>query len=230
MPCAAVGRSAAAVERIVARGEPVYGINTGFGKLANVRIERADLAKLQRNIVLSHAAGVGEPAPVATTRLMMALKLASLAQGASGVRPETLAFLEAMLERGVTPVVPAQGSVGASGDLAPLAHMAAAMIGVGEARVGRSHRARRRRARRVGLEPLTLGPKEGLALLNGTQFSTALRARRPVRGRDAVSARRWSTGALSTDAARGSDTPFDPRIHALRRHAGQIESPRPCAR
>ena len=123
--CAAgVAASAATVERIVAKGEPVYGINTGFGKLASVRIEAADLETLQRNIVLSHAAGVGEATPVAITRLMMALKLASLAQGASGIRPATLALLEAMLARGVIPVVPAQGSVGASGDLAPLAHMA----------------------------------------------------------------------------------------------------------
>ena len=124
--------SAAAVARIVAKGEPVYGINTGFGKLASVRIEAADLERLQRNIVLSHAAGVGEAMPIAIARLMMALKLASLAQGASGVRQETVAMLEAMLARGLAPVVPAQGSVGASGDLAPLAHMTTAMIGVGE--------------------------------------------------------------------------------------------------
>ncbi len=126
-----VAESAAAVGRILARGEPVYGVNTGFGRLASVRVADADLVQLQRNIVLSHAAGVGEPASVAATRLMMALKLGSLGQGASGVRPTTLALLEAMLARGVTPVVPAQGSVGASGDLAPLAHMTAAMIGVG---------------------------------------------------------------------------------------------------
>src|SRR3984957_8462412 len=129
---AAVAASAAAVERILAHGEPVYGINTGFGKLAGVRIKPADLAELQRNIVLSHAAGVGETASVATTRLMMALKLGSLAQGASGVQPQTIALIEAMLARGVTPVVPSQGSAGASGDLAPLAHMAAAMLGVGD--------------------------------------------------------------------------------------------------
>ncbi len=159
---AAVAASAAAVARILDRGAPVYGINTGFGKLAGVRIAPADLAQLQRNIVLSHAAGVGDPSPVETVRLMMALKLGSLAQGASGVRPETLRLLEAMLARGLTPIVPAQGSVGASGDLAPLAHMAAAMIGVGEARVGdrvapaaealaRSRpRADRARARRKG--------------------------------------------------------------------------------
>src|SRR6202451_4604812 len=169
----AVAASAAAVERILARGEPVYGINTGFGKLAGVRIEPVDLAQLQRNIVLSHAAGVGEPASVATTRLMMALKLGSLAQGASGVQPRTLGLIEAMLTRGLTPVVPAQGSVGASGDLAPLAHMAAAMIGVGEARVGDRIAPAAAALAEVGLEPITPQPKEGLALLNGTQFSTA---------------------------------------------------------
>src|SRR6202142_1492360 len=133
---AAVAASAAAVARILQRGEPVYGVNTGFGKLAGVRIADADLAELQRNIVLSHAAGVGAATSVETTRLMMALKLASLAQGASGVRLETLRLLETMLVRGLPPIVPGQGSVGASGDLAPLAHLAATMIGVGEARLG----------------------------------------------------------------------------------------------
>ena len=142
----AVAASAATVERIVARGEPVYGINTGFGKLASVRIPAHDLEKLQRNIVLSHAAGIGEATPVPVTRLMMALKLASLAQGASGIRPATLSLLEAMLARGVIPVVPAQGSVGASGDLAPLSHMTAVMIGVGEADTPTGRMPRRRGA------------------------------------------------------------------------------------
>ncbi len=129
---AQIAQSAAAVQRILRRDEPVYGINTGFGRLAQVRIEHEDLAVLQRNIVLSHCAGVGEPLPVAIGRLMIALKLASLAQGASGVRLETTALLGAMLTGGITPVIPSQGSVGASGDLAPLAHMAAALIGVGD--------------------------------------------------------------------------------------------------
>ncbi len=126
-----VARAAEAVAAIVARGEPVYGINTGFGKLAGVRIAAGDLATLQRNLVLSHSAGVGEPMPVPVARLMMALKLASLGQGASGVRPATMALLAAMLDRGLIPVVPCQGSVGASGDLAPLAHMTAALLGIG---------------------------------------------------------------------------------------------------
>src|SRR5271154_4830370 len=219
---AGVVASAAAVERILARGEPVYGINTGFGKLAGVRIKPADLAQLQRNIVLSHAAGVGETTSVATTRLMMALKLGSLAQGASGVQPRTLELIEAMLARGVTPVVPAKGSVGASGDLAPLAHRAAAMIGVGEARVGDRVAPAAAALAEVGLEPITPHPKEGLALLNGTQFSTA-NALVGLFKAETMFGSALATGALSTDGALGSDTPFDARIHALRRHAGQIE-------
>jgi histidine ammonia-lyase len=218
-----VAASAAAVARIVDRGAPVYGVNTGFGKLAGVRIAAADLAELQRNIVLSHAAGVGAPAAVDTVRLMMALKLASLAQGASGVRPETLGFLEAMLARGLTPIVPAQGSVGASGDLAPLAHMAATMIGVGEARVGDRVAPAAEALAEVGLAPIALGPKEGLALLNGTQFSTA-NALAGLFETEALWRSALIVGALSTDAARGSDTPFDARIHVLRRHRGQIDA------
>lgn len=148
----AVEASAAqAVDAIITKGEPIYGINTGFGKLASVHIGSDDLATLQRNIVLSHAAGVGEPMRPANVRLMMALKVASLGRGASGVRLRTVEMLEAMLARDLIPLIPSQGSVGASGDLAPLAHMAAVMLGIGE----------------------VLGPKEGLALLNGTQFSTA---------------------------------------------------------
>jgi histidine ammonia-lyase len=219
---ARVAASAATVERILARGEPVYGVNTGFGKLASVRIARHDLAQLQRNIVLSHAAGVGEPASVSTTRLMMALKLGSLAQGASGVQPGTLEFIEAMLARGVTPVIPSQGSVGASGDLAPLAHMAAAMIGVGEARIGGRALPAEAALAEAGLKPITLQPKEGLALLNGTQFSTA-NALAGLFMAETVFRSALAAGALSTDGARGSDAPFDPRIHVLRRHRGQIE-------
>jgi histidine ammonia-lyase len=218
----AVARGAAAVAGILARGTPVYGINTGFGKLASIRIAAEDLARLQRNIVLSHAVGVGEAMPVAVARLMMALKLASLAQGASGVQPATLALLEAMLARGVIPVVPVQGSVGASGDLAPLAHMTAAMLGVGEVFFAGARMAASEGLAGAGLAPAVLGPKEGLALLNGTQFSTAF-ALAGLFEAEALFQAGLVTGALSTDAARGSDTPFDPRIHALRRHAGQIE-------
>lgn len=216
-----IAESAAAVARIVARGAPVYGINTGFGKLASVRIAADELATLQRNIVLSHAAGVGDPTPVAVVRLMMALKLASLGQGASGVRLETTALLEAMLAKGLTPVVPAQGSVGASGDLAPLAHMAAAMIGVGSIVVDGVAMDAGEALAAAGLAPLELGPKEGLALLNGTQFSTAY-ALAGLFAADTLFRSALVTGALSTEAAKGSDAPFDPRIHALRGQPGQI--------
>ena len=218
---AEVARAAELVAGIVARKEPVYGINTGFGKLATVRIAEGDLAALQKNIVLSHAAGVGPATPRPVVRLMMALKIASLAQGASGIRPETLALLEVMLEREIIPVIPAQGSVGASGDLAPLAHLAAFMIGVGEAMDEERTPAGEALAR-AGLAPVTLGPKEGLALLNGTQFSTAA-ALAALFAAETLFRAALVTGALSTDAARGSDAPFDPRIHRLRRHRGQID-------
>ena len=219
----AVVESAAAIERILARGEPVYGINTGFGKLASVRIEDDDLATLQRNIVLSHAAGVGDPSPEPVVRLMMALKLVSLARGASGIKPETLALLEAMLVKELTPIVPCQGSVGASGDLAPLSHMAATMIGEGEIILGGERMPAAEALSRVGLTPLTLGPKEGLALLNGTQFSCA-NALAGLFEAENLLRSALVTGALSTEAAKGSDTPFDARIHELRGHAGQIET------
>ncbi|MBI2737917.1 MAG: histidine ammonia-lyase [Rhodospirillales bacterium] len=220
---AAVDASARAITTILAKGEPVYGINTGFGKLASVRIEPADLERLQRNIVLSHAAGVGPPMPLPVVRLMMALKLASLAQGASGVRRETVALLEALLIEDMMPIVPAQGSVGASGDLAPLAHMTAAMIGVGAFFVDGAAVPAERALAEAGLSPLVLGAKEGLALLNGTQFSTAY-ALAGLFEAETLFGSALVTGALSTDAARGSDAPFDPRIHALRRHGGQIEA------
>jgi histidine ammonia-lyase len=220
---AGVDAAATLVARIVERAAPVYGINTGFGKLASVRIEAADLATLQRNIVLSHAAGVGEPTPTPIVRLMMALKLASLAQGASGVRLETLDLLEAMLARDIVPVIPVQGSAGASGDLAPLAHMAATMIGVGEAFVAGRRLVATDALAGAGLGAVALGPKEGLALLNGTQFSTAW-ALAGLFETERLFRAALVTGALSTDAARGSDAPFDARIHHLRRHRGQIEA------
>ena len=218
---AAVADSAATVERIVAKGDPVYGINTGFGKLASVRIAAQDLEKLQRNIVLSHCAGMGDASPLPVVRLMMALKLASLAQGASGIRPATLALLETMLVRGIIPVVPAQGSVGASGDLAPLSHMTAVMIGVGEADTPGGRKPAIEALACAGLSPVVLGPKEGLALLNGTQFSSA-NALAGLFEAERLFQSALLTGALSTDAAKGTDAPFDPRIHTLRKHKGQI--------
>jgi histidine ammonia-lyase len=218
-----VAGSAAAVARILAAGAPVYGINTGFGKLASVRIDAADVETLQRNLVLSHAAGIGPPMPRPVARLMMALKLASFGHGASGVRLETLDLLAAMLTRDLIPVVPAQGSVGASGDLAPLAHMTAAMIGAGEIDTPEGRLPAADALAGAGLAPLTLGAKEGLALLNGTQFSTAY-ALAGLFEAETLFQAALVTGALATDAARGSDTPFDPRIHRLRGHRGQIES------
>lgn len=218
-----IEESAVAVTRILAKNEAVYGINTGFGKLASVRIESDDLAQLQRNIVLSHAAGVGPAMPEPVARLMMALKLASLARGASGVRLDTVLMLEAMLRRGIVPMIPAQGSVGASGDLAPLSHLAAAMMGVGEAlHEGEQLNAAEALAR-AGLKPIAFGPKEGLALLNGTQFSTAY-ALAGLFEAELLFQSALVTGALSTEAAKGADTPFDARIHALRGHRGQIET------
>ena len=214
--------SADAVAAILARGEAVYGINTGFGRLAAIRIGDADLAALQRNIVLSHAAGLGEAMPAPVVRLMLALKLGSLAQGASGVQPGAVATLERLLELDMLPVVPCQGSVGASGDLAPLAHMTAAMMGVGAFTVRGAVVEAGAALAGAGLQPLVLGPKEGLALLNGTQFSTAYALAGLFAAEDLFRAA-LVTGALSTDAARGSDTPFDARIHALRRHRGQID-------
>ncbi len=219
----AIKKSAETVQAILKRDAPTYGINTGFGKLASVRIGAADLETLQRNIVLSHAAGVGEPSPIYVTRLMMALKIASLAQGASGVRVEVIELLQAMLARGVIPVVPSQGSVGASGDLAPLAHMTAVMIGVGEVHSEQGSIPAAQFLQKVGLSPITLGAKEGLALLNGTQFSTA-NALVALFQTETLFQSALITGALSTDAARGTDAPFDPRIHALRKHRGQIET------
>jgi histidine ammonia-lyase len=214
-----------AAERVqdVLQGDvPVYGINTGFGKLASVRIPPDDTETLQRNLILSHCCGVGEPLAISETRLMMALKLLSLGRGASGVRWDICALLEGMLARGVTPVIPSQGSVGASGDLAPLAHMAAAMIGEGEAMLDGERLPAGQALSRAGLAPVVLQAKEGLALINGTQFSTALTltglfdASRMVRASIV-------TSALSTDAIMGSTQPLHPDIHALRGHRGQMD-------
>lgn len=216
----AVEAGVATVEAILKKGEPVYGINTGFGKLASVRIDREDLGRLQRNIVLSHASGVGEPLPDAVVRLVMALKIASLSQGASGIRWETLDRLAALLSLGVLPLIPSKGSVGASGDLAPLAHLAALLIGVGKARVDGDAVDAMEALDEHELKPLSLAPKEGLALLNGTQVSTAL-ALAALFEAERIFQAALVTGALSTDAAKGSDGPFDARIHALRGHRGQ---------
>jgi histidine ammonia-lyase len=214
-----------AADRITAAAagdEAIYGVNTGFGKLASVRIAAADCATLQRNLILSHCSGVGDRTEPAITRLMMVLKLLSLGRGASGVRWALIEQLEAMLAKGVVPLVPAQGSVGASGDLAPLAHMSAVMIGEGEAEFDGRKMSGGEALAAAGIAPVTLGPKEGLALINGTQFSTAYALAGLFDAwRNAEAA--IVTSCLSTDAIMGSTAPLQPEIHALRGHRGQID-------
>ena len=219
----AVEAGAQAVQDLIASDRAVYGVNTGFGKLATVRISDEDLGELQTRLVLSHAAGVGEAVPAHIVRLMIALKMSSLGRGVSGVRWCVIETLQAMLDKGVTPVIPAQGSVGASGDLAPLAHLAAVMIGTGEADFDGERLSASDAFAKAGIETLVLGPKEGLALLNGTQFSTAHALAGLFEAETAYQSA-LITGAMSVDAARGSLSPFDARVHDVRGHAGQIEA------
>ena len=218
---AAIGAAQAIVDDIVAAGTVTYGVNTGFGKLASVRIADADLATLQRNLILSHAVGTGPALPDGVVRLILAMKAASLARGASGVRPVVVAALTGALAAEALPVIPAKGSVGASGDLAPLAHMTAALMGFGEIRLAGVVMPAAEALARIGQAPLALRAKEGLALINGTQVSTALAiAALSQIGRVFDAA--LVAGALTVDALKGSDTPFDPRIQALRGQPGQI--------
>jgi histidine ammonia-lyase len=219
----AVESAAARVAEAAAGTAAVYGVNTGFGKLASLKIAPQDTATLQRNLILSHCCGVGEAIARRHTRLMMVLKLISLGRGASGVRWSLIELLQEMLAHGVTPVVPAQGSVGASGDLAPLAHMTAVLIGAGEAEYEGRILPGAQALAAAGLAPIPLGPKEGLAFINGTQFSTAFALAGLF---DAWAAARAALviSALSTDAIMGSTAPLQPEIHALRGHAGQIEA------
>ncbi len=220
-----VRRARALVDARLDDGEAHYGINTGFGTLAEVRIDRADLEKLQRNLVLSHAAGVGSPLPAPETRALMLLRANVLAKGVSGIREETLDLLLAMLDRGVLPVVPERGSVGASGDLAPLAHLALVLLGEGEALAGDppARLPGKEALRRAGLAPAVLGPKEGLALVNGTQAMTAVgslalaRAERLARLADLA-------GAMTLEGLLGSHRPFLPEIQAVRGQVGQAAS------
>ncbi len=214
---AAQAKIAAAASGTVA----VYGVNTGFGKLASVKIEAKDTATLQRNLILSHCCGVGAAISRPHARLMMALKLLSLGRGASGVRIELVTLIENMLAKGVTPVIPAQGSVGASGDLAPLAHMAAVMMGHGEAEFEGKILSGAQALSAARLTPIELGAKEGLALINGTQFSTAF-ALAGLFGAWRAAQTSLITSVLSTDAIMGSTAPLQPEIHTLRGHAGQI--------
>jgi histidine ammonia-lyase len=213
--------AAASVERIVASGETVYGVNTGFGLLANTRIPDDRLAELQTNLILSHSAGLGDPLPRQVSRLMIALKLLGLGRGFSGVRPVVIEALQALLDKDAIPVVPAQGSVGASGDLAPLAHMTAALMGRGSIDFGGEMVPAAQALTRAGIEPLQLGPKEGLALINGTQASTAIALDALFTGERVFSAA-IAAGALSVDALKGSIKPFDPRISELRGQPGQV--------
>ncbi len=219
---AGVDAAAKQIRDAVENGAPVYGVNTGFGKLASVKIAAGDTATLQRNLILSHCCGVGEATEPEITRLMMVLKLLSLGRGASGVRWELIELIEDMLSHDIIPLVPAQGSVGASGDLAPLAHMAAAMIGHGDCVYKGEPMPAREALKSAGLSPIILGAKEGLALINGTQFSTAYALASLFDAwRNASAA--TVTSALSTDAIMGSTAPLQPEIHALRGHVGQIE-------
>ena len=215
--------AAAAINAAAAGDAPVYGVNTGFGKLASLRIAPEDTATLQRNLILSHCCGVGDAIPRAHARLLMVLKLLSFGRGASGVRWAFVELLEAMLARGVTPVIPAQGSVGASGDLAPLSHMTAVLIGEGEAEYQGRVMPGVEALAAAGLTPIPLGPKEGLAFINGTQFSTAFALAGLFDGWNAAQSA-LVTSALSTDAIMGSTAPLQPEIHELRGHAGQIEA------
>ncbi len=218
---AGLAASAETVAAIIASGRTVYGINTGFGLLAQTSIAAEQLAELQRRLVLSHAAGVGALLPPDIVRLIMGLKLVGLARGFSGVRDAVIDQILAFLAADILPCIPAKGSVGASGDLAPLAHLAAALIGVGDVQLRGRRMPASEALRECGLPPLVLGPKEGLALLNGTQASTALAIAALFRA-ERIFAAALVAGALSVDAAKGSDTPFDPRIHAARGQPGQI--------
>ena len=218
-----VEAAAARIARAASGDVPVYGVNTGFGKLAGVTIASKDTATLQRNLILSHCCGVGDPISRAHSRLIMVLKLLSLGRGASGVRWEFIELLQDMLEHGVTPMIPSQGSVGASGDLAPLAHMTAVIIGEGTAEYCGDVLTGAEALAAAGLSPIPLGPKEGLAFINGTQFSTAF-ALSGLFGAWNAAQTALVTSALSTDAIMGSTAPLHPEIHSLRGHRGQIEA------
>ncbi|MBV8464586.1 MAG: aromatic amino acid lyase, partial [Burkholderiales bacterium] len=211
------------VAAIVAKGAPAYGINTGFGRLAQTHIPNDQLELLQENLVLSHAVGVGEPLSAPIVRLLLALKISSMARGFSGIRLEVIEALLTMLNADVLPRIPAKGSVGASGDLAPLAHMAAVLLGVGEVCSKGEWLPAKDGLAQLGLKPMKLAAKEGLALLNGTQASTAIALVNLFAIEDLYETA-LVAGALSVDAAEGSVTPFDRRIHELRGHPGQIDA------
>ena len=218
-----IAAGAARIAAIATGDTPVYGVNTGFGKLASIKVNGKDVVTLQRNLILSHCCGMGAPLPENIVRLIMSLKLISLGRGASGVRLELVRLMEDMLAKGVIPVIPEKGSVGASGDLAPLAHMAAVMLGEGEAFYAGSRMTGAEALAKAGLKPIVLAAKEGLALINGTQASTALALAGLFRAHRAALTS-LITGAMSTEAAMGSAAPFHPDIQTLRGHRGQIEA------
>jgi histidine ammonia-lyase len=215
--------SRAIVERLAAGDAPVYGINTGFGHLCRKRVDRADLDTLQHNLIRSHAVGVGDPVPDAIVRWMLLFKIHALCQGYSGVRVETVRFLAAMLNQDILPLVPKQGSLGASGDLAPLAHMVLPMVGEGRVRCGGDLRPSVEVLRERNIASVHLGAKEGLALINGTQFMSAYAAAILVRAQSAVR-QADIIASMSLDGLRGSMKPFDERLHAIRPHAGAIDT------
>ena len=217
-----VAKSKAYVDQFLKRGDTAYGVNTGFGRLATIGIDESELKPLQKNLIRSHAAGVGEPLSDAVVRLAMVMKVVALARGYSGVRPQLVDALCGLVSHGICPIVPSKGSVGASGDLAPLAHIASALIGEGDASCNGEIVSASDALGRAQLQPLELAPKEGLALLNGTQVSTALALAALFRAERILSAS-VIAGAMSVDAVKGSDTPFDERVHRARGHRGQLE-------
>ena len=220
-----VSRGARTVARILEKGEPIYGVNTGFGKLAQTRIADEDLTELQLNLLRSHAAGTGAFLPAPIVRLILLLKIKSLSRGHSGIRVDTLDTLVAFINADLLPAVPRQGSVGASGDLAPLAHLSLVLLGEGHVLDKDGTITGKAALERAGIAPLTPAPKEGLALLNGTQVSTAIALDALFEAQRNLSAA-LTAGAMAVDAILGSDTPFDPRIQKLRGHPGQADAAR----
>jgi histidine ammonia-lyase len=218
---AAINLSAATISKIVERGAPAYGINTGFGKLAKTHIPNEQLEELQRNLILSHSVGSGPLLDDAVVRLIIAMKIGSLSRGFSGIRASVIDTMIACYNAGIMPCIPGKGSVGASGDLAPLSHMTLTLMGEGNARVDGRIMPARDALLEAGIEPVMLAAKEGLALINGTQVSTALTLNGLFYAERMLEAATVS-GALAVDAAKGSDAPFDPRVHAVRGQPGQM--------
>jgi len=217
-----VNQAAEVVDRYACGSSPVYGVNTGFGKLANTRIDAKDTGQLQRNLILSHCCGVGDSLPDPIVRMIIVLKLNSLGRGASGVRWSLIQQLQTMLANNILPVIPSQGSVGASGDLAPLAHLTAAMIGEGDVRVRGEQMTAKRALKLANMEPVVLAAKEGLGMINGTQVSTAL-ALAGLFDCWHLLQSALLTGAIASDAMMASTVPFRQEIHALRGQPGQID-------